>query len=867
MPRLFNVAIRDPLEIHRKNTPVTFALPFAGGTVVDPATIQVRDGSKSIPVQWSIAAQWQDASICWAHGRSLLEIEPGQQLDLQVHLSENPQDLDGSVLVTRDSKRWQPHETQLANLLAPGGPFDVRIVIVEKNGAVHQSCEPDQVEIEENGPLYASIFESGPLEDSHGQRKFIYERRIHLHANTLGCHVEHTFVAVDGEPVSQLAEVKLLISGRGNVRSLITQVGDKDQQFVLNDNVFCLRQQCVYEHEPESGSPQIHNLEEVDFSYVVDAGSQSEYGEKHPGQFIFDAADGCWLLGVRPFWQMGPKHVQVDENGGVTIWLVPPGDGLKFGKTRAITHDIYMVADANAKDQLIDLMNRLVPWVDPDHVSRTGALPYVAPPKPGLFPRYESWFREGFDRWREKCAEYGILHHGDWRIGAGAYATFPSYFGDHEYDTMHSLLTQYVRTGQTEYFYEGALGARHYADMDIDQVTGQPRFHGYLDRADRHVEAWEMDWGHIFVDGLVDHHVLTGDRRSLRAAVRVADLCAEQTCEPMKLLQGSERDVGLPLLALVRVYELTRSTKYLKAAARLADFIANFSLHPKRYLTQGTWWRTWMHESSQFVLAMELLVAMGRYVDLTGDEQVRQAFIAASNWYLEHNWDPERIGGIGQWNRYQRGHEFGRGHVAVSGANLMLPLPMALAYKHSGDARFMKVAWDVFSESLEANPPADEDRAFTTSRFFSIHFLALAAALGDDAIKVLSTETFEAPMDGSHKAASAGQTVCAEVHGQAELVASPWGPVRAHLRCRLAVLPAAARCARAARLDLVLVQVGRRLYKDARSREASKAGDDLYRIGTAPGAGRYLFPQCLGAAHYLSDDLVKGVRLARMDHD
>jgi len=705
----------------------------------------------------------------------LLDLAAGEELCLTID-TNGTQKGGGEALVEQSANGWQSKNPKLAAYLARA--FAMQLVMVEKNGAVYKSQGADNVELEESGPIYASILESGPLEDEQGKRIFRYERRYHLWQELSGVHVEYTFLSVGGEPVAELSDVRLEVPGMGSINCITTASRDGQTRFSLDGSGFALRQECVYEHEPQSKDqniPEPHGLGAVDFSYRLQAGGQTQEGEKHPGWFTFEAVGGKWGVGVEPFWQAGPKEIHCDEEGRVVIRLAAPSDVLKFGRTRAVTHNVFLLTGDGIADTLVDLMSPLVPFVDAEYVCRTGALPYVSPPQVSLFPEYETWFHKGFTRWRDKCVEYGILHYGDWRVGAGAYGTFPSYFGHHEYDTMHSLLTRFVRTGDRDCFREGALAARHYADMDINQVTGEPRFHGYMNTADRHVEVFGMEWGHIFVDGLVDHYLLTGDRRSLRAATRVADVCAEGTKNPVGLLRGSERNVGLPLLALLRVYELTRYEKYIKAADRLAEFIADFTLEPKKYLEKGTWWRTWMHESSQTALSCELLVAMARYVDLTGDEKVKRAFVAAINWYVEHTWDPERMGGIGQWNRYQRSHEHSPNRISGGGGAMMFAFPMALGYKHSDDTRFMKVAWDAFTEALAANPPADEDRAFTQPRLFAPHFLALAAELGDRTTTVLRTEILEAPLDGSLRARSGEDTLDAEVHGQIELVDSPWG--------------------------------------------------------------------------------------------
>jgi hypothetical protein len=778
MSAKFAVLVKEEAGVRRVRNPVTVGLPFARGELGDVSRVRLAGPQGEIAVQLSAASHWEDGSTRWVHARFQIDLDAGGEVELIVDITDNTAATGGPPLVTREAGGWCASDPQIASWLAVGGAFASTLTIIEVGGAVHKWRDPDLVEIEEDGPVYASVFESGPLEDGQGRRDFRYERRSHCWRGFPGVHVEWTFLSVDGDPVAELCDVRLDIPGMGRIAQATTAGGDGPIGFSLEGSALALRQECVYEHDPGGDGreqPDPRGLGAVDFSYRFQVGDEIREGEKYPGWFAFEGVDGSWGLGVRPFWQMGPKEVSTADDGSVAVCLAAPHDALRFGRTRAITHDVFLAAGDGAAELIAGSMHPLVPLVDPEQIGRTEALPYVSPPQNGLFPEYEKWFDGGFRRWRRKAVEYGLLHYGDWRIAAGSYQTFPSYFGHHEYDTMHSLLTHFARTGDRDYFREGGLAARHYADVDIDQVTGMPRFHGYQDTADRHVETFGMEWGHIFADGLVDHYLFTGDRRSLRAATRVADACARETVDALELLQGSERNVGLPLLALLRVYELTGDEEHLAAAKRLADAVADFSLDPVTFLIHGTWWRTWMHESSQTTLACELLVAMARYVDLTDDERVRRAFVAAIDWYVEHTWDPERKGGIGQWNRYQRSHAHSPNRVSGGGGALMLAFPFALGYKYSGEARFMKVAWDAFAEGLAANPPADEDRAFTTPRLFAPHFLALAAQLGNTAESVLRTEVLAAPLDGSLRAMGGGGTIDAQVHGRVETVDSPWG--------------------------------------------------------------------------------------------
>ena len=79
--------------------------------------------------------------------------------------------------------------------------------------------------------------------------------------------------------------------------------------------------------------------------------------------------------------------------------------------------------------------------------------------------------------------ENGMLHYGDYYNGG--YGN-PETRGDLEYDTGHACFLLYARSGQRDYLDFALACNQHFIDMDINQETGDQRFHGYGANAETH---------------------------------------------------------------------------------------------------------------------------------------------------------------------------------------------------------------------------------------------------------------------------------------------------------------------------------------------------------------------------------------------
>jgi len=93
---------------------------------------------------------------------------------------------------------------------------------------------------------------------------------------------------------------------------------------------------------------------------------------------------------------------------------------------------------------------------------------------------------------------------------------------------------------------------------------------GYYEGAALEAPIWFQrgmlhDSGHVWIGGLCDHYLLTGNRRALDVARMVADRFAS---EHVDVYSNHIRDMGWPLNLLITAWETTGEDRYLAAARR-----------------------------------------------------------------------------------------------------------------------------------------------------------------------------------------------------------------------------------------------------------------------------------------------------------
>jgi hypothetical protein len=479
-----------------------------------------------------------------------------------------------------------------------------------------------------------------------------------------------------------------------------------------------------------------------------------------PGWAAVATAGGGIAVGVCDFWQNWPKSLEV-EPGRLRIGLCPefPDDlyagrplaeevkyyyylrdgtyTLKIGAAR--THELWgMLFTGEPQPERLTRFFRateqpLLAQCSPEYVCGTGVLGEAPPADPGKYHGYDAWLDAMFQKHlddQKTVREYGMLNFGDWydekKFGGG--------WGNQEYDTSHIFFTQYLRSGDRRYFDRAREGAWHQMDVDIihavnphirgldhhgDPHPGHIWTHsvghtgGYykdapLEAALHYQEGMLQNVGHLWIGGLTDWYVLTGNRRALDVAVlaadRVVSICPTEYSNHI-------RGIGWPLNLMMTAYELTGEDKYLAAADRQWEVL-------KSNLDPGRGWVLMLayghcshegeagrcHGQASYMLALTLS-ALARYHQVTGDPEVIQAISIGLDQMISECWNEE----VGSFYATACTHVRGIGSKPpgpYSTTTLLAALAFAHEIRHTGNQEHQRIFRESFRRTMAAGREA-----------------------------------------------------------------------------------------------------------------------------------------------------------------
>ena len=548
-------------------------VPFPRGLLKDTGRIRVAgpDG-RSRPVQATVLTTWQDGSARWVlvefaaesgetcrmtwadetakpvPGRSLRIEEDADRITLATGKA--------TAVITRDSPLRELGTEDGVRVL---GPMRVTWTIASAHGAgtpVRLRMLPAaQMEIEDRGPLHATVRLQGGFADADGREStFRYDLRIHAVA--------------DSARLNMLLTVTNFAARTGRIedRTPMTKVLDATVCFPITGPAA----QAVFGTDraplavPVGGRVELLQRDHLSYAIIRD-GKQAATGTRAPGWVAVASGSGWVTAGVRHFWQNYAKSLAATPNE-LVVRLWAGAEPLEWEATLAKTHEI-----------IVELSEKAPTRVDPDPL-RAGMPPAWAcgtkaiggpllprsPESLARLPYWETLRDTSMRHWLQKM-RYGFRDFGDARHGGETKGK--NAFNNLEYDVHYNFLLQFLRTGETWYLDSAEVQARHQADIDTDHVTGQPYKHHPFHTTER------AEIGHVFLRGLVTHYWLTGERRSLEVARRIGDYLAAQAAARAGF--GNERQIGWGLYGLTGIYEATLDDRYLKAAAGLCDALVS----------------------------------------------------------------------------------------------------------------------------------------------------------------------------------------------------------------------------------------------------------------------------------------------------
>jgi uncharacterized protein YyaL (SSP411 family) len=208
----------------------------------------------------------------------------------------------------------------------------------------------------------------------------------------------------------------------------------------------------------------------------------------------------------------------------------------------------------------------------------------------------------------------------------------------------HVAYQLYVRTGNDEFFKAARREALRYRDRHV--ITYGP------DRGRADVDPKTR---YVYMEGMIDDYLLTGDPRSLTIAGYMAEYLAK-TYPPAKAFYPktarnfwTEREAAFPFIGIINYYELTGDMKYFEIAR---EYMINL------YKTQEQWpdrggfiHNLYAHDTeegarpdeyggSPFMTGL-LLEAIIKYHQLTDSEMAKDSIFKALDWLKAEGLAPD----------------------------------------------------------------------------------------------------------------------------------------------------------------------------------------------------------------------------------
>lgn len=653
---LVRLTMAERCGVARKGEYVTFGVPLPKGKIRSVDNLDLLRGSRPIPVEFlPVTRWWEDGSLRWVHAIFQSDCPANGSEDVVVHLSETPVErkqrihvTDGEDTIEVDTGVLQFRVRKKAFNLIDSASIDgssiiephsrglgVRVAGREYLAALDPNAE---VVLEESGPLHAVIHARGAFISSEGERRFDYDCRVYAYADSPNVRVVATIINRQGridEFIPLDAYFIAIPTTLENAACLFgSEEGLKTGRLRAGDGAF------IFQSDSDKHL----------FGGALDGEGKGKSTKPDSIGWggLSDGKTGL-ALGLKWFWQMHPKSVEVDGAGVVRAGLYPErlGQPLKFYPGVARTHEIMLAFGKTDGDALrgvfAGLQKPLRPFAPPKWYCRdTQSLGDLCEAGGedlyGEFTPAVKKFDEAFEEANRRCRQfrdrralksvmtdsYGFLNYGDgvhyvWTPNVDVpenIAWDGNYYG---YPNM--MCVQFLRTGNEEYFENFEAHALHVADVHTVHYAGErtnlvggcrycpPTDHVRIDPKD----TSDYKTARVYVSDLFNHHKVAGvierwyflrDHRCKDVADMVLEYCHRHTYGDNDF--GQPRGPGMIMVFCADAYDLYGDkAKWAKRASNVLR----------------------VHRSRDLNLSFQagiFLEGMRRYYEMSGDEEALQ---------------------------------------------------------------------------------------------------------------------------------------------------------------------------------------------------------------------------------------------------
>jgi hypothetical protein len=572
------IHLRDPAGLARSGAPVTLGVPLPAGLHQPEARLGLRGADGVVrPCQTRALERWQDGTVRWMLVDFLARLTPGEATSLTLIPTEAeegaaaglefeagpPVALHTGVLDVRVAADG-------AMTLQPPGQAAAAVTIAPPvvTARTPRPVEVTSVRLETKGAVRTEVV----IEGRHGA-DLVSTIRVAAFAGMRSIRLRHTLMNRGVRDGARLTGITLSVPTPGATAAEVV-IDDAVIDVALGETPRIVRQTSAA-------------------AVTIDG---AEAGT-HANGAVGVRTDTMALTVVVPeLWQQYPKGFTVGADR-LTVDLLPAPDDVPIvlGLGAAKTHEVWIrLAPPDEAAPLATTLARLANPVrgmtDPAWSRATGAIhdvlaPDFAPATEFLTRlrsdtlRYDA--RGRHERWDEgppgpcqsrttaapRLGFYGALNWGDWN--------FPGYrddvkecdaWGNLEYDLPFVFGLAWASTADPFWAARFERAVRHYRDVDvIHEHPTHPEWVGLnhphkVGHFDPRAKA-KTDLGHTWLEGLLLHHRLTGDRRSRTVALGMADRLTERLHKAR-----NARQFGWPMVALAAAFDATGDPRYRDAA-------------------------------------------------------------------------------------------------------------------------------------------------------------------------------------------------------------------------------------------------------------------------------------------------------------
>jgi hypothetical protein len=741
--------------------PLSGGIPIAKGLApAGSAFVVTAAGGSVVPSQAQVLATWEDGSARWVLVDFQADPEPGATEAYRLSWKEGK----GNAVATPVLAPLRPKKglmvrsgavelkTISGGLLRVSNRFDLKFSLKDKAGT---RCEAvaDSGMIETQGPLRTTLMIKGSFFRPDGSRVADFRLRASVYEGLSQFYLEPQLLAhADTGMITYLKDLSLEFQSAGGYRTALFGGLASDQAVSV-------------------GSDPVRLFQVDDENFRMEG--MSGQGTKAPGWMEVRDSKGTMAIAMRDFWQQWPKSLQVSKNTAA-LGLFPSFEAGAFAHMEPwykydylFEKDNYRIREGQTRrwqiwcdlsgdgERLMQAIRKpLIPAADPVQAIATGEWGVIAAANTKGMAEYDRWaddLFEGYGRSIREQRDYGAMNWGDWFGERGVN------WGNHEYDTPLTILTQFARTGDPKYFYAGELAARHTSEVDVVHSLNE-ELKKYFSRWERqdytshtgmvhehsigHVGGFHpveeirklyvsknigsgnpnpylcldpYNLGHIWTQGMAYYYLLSGDPWVKETLDRISNNLVRLTengrYKSFKGTDHSGRVNGWTMLAFAGIYKVDPSPRVLKAM----QFIAEEALSEQNPKSGGWMFKLpWGHcncvsledrkkgvmphvGEAGFITSVRLN-GLGRYFQLTGDDRIPKSLKRAVDHLNYDTWHDERSG----W-RYTSCPVTATS-VGQPGVTIMALVNSVSSNKDPEQLRVLKKAWDFRFKNLLENP-------------------------------------------------------------------------------------------------------------------------------------------------------------------